>query len=75
MIDRITEQPFCQARVTCRFFYRWFSCRVMKYHEWTCNAEQGIPPTKEELETGIKGFNSYAKMYCKHCKTISKLSI
>jgi hypothetical protein len=75
MFHRITKRLFCQTLVTCRFLSRWFSCRIMKNHEWTCNAEQGIKPTKEELESGLKGFNSYAKMYCKHCKKISKLSL
>jgi hypothetical protein len=47
----------------------------MGMHQWTCKSMEGIPPTKEELETGIKGFNSYAKMYCKRCNKISKLSL
>jgi hypothetical protein len=47
----------------------------MGMHQWTCKSAEGIPPTKEELESGLKGFNSYAKMYCKDCKKISKLSL
>ena len=42
-------------------------------HEWTCDAEQGIQATKEQL-SGINGFWSYAKMYCKHCKKMSRLN-
>jgi hypothetical protein len=61
--------------VTCRFFSRIFRCYIMGMHDWTCKASEGIPPTKEELETGIKGFNAYAKMYCKCCHKISKLSL
>jgi hypothetical protein len=52
-----------------------WKCSIMGMHQWTCKSMEGIPPTKEELETGIKGFNSYAKMYCKRCNKISKLSL
>jgi hypothetical protein len=64
-----------KPNVVCRFFSRLWYCQILFSHKWTCNAEQGIPPTKEELTTGIKGFNSYAKMYCKRCNKISKLSL
>jgi len=36
-------------------------------HLWTCNAEEGIPATKEQLNNGVKGFDEYAAMYCKRC--------
>lgn len=36
-------------------------------HDWTCKAEQGIPPSKDELEGGLDGFWRYAAMYCKRC--------
>jgi hypothetical protein len=75
MLNRITERLFCQTRVMCRFFSRLWKCSIMGMHQWTCKSMEGIPPTKEELETGIKGFNSYAKMYCKRCNKISKLSL
>lgn len=64
-----------KPNVVCRFFSRLWYCKILFSHKWTCNAEQGIPPTKEQLATGIKGFNSYAKMYCKRCNKISKLSL
>lgn len=44
-------------------------------HDWTCKAEQKIAPKKEELSEGIKGFESYAKTYCKWCGKVSKLSL
>jgi len=44
-------------------------------HEWTCKAEQGIKPTKEELAVPFVGFQIYSAMYCKHCGRISALSI
>ena len=46
---------------------------LLGFHEWTCNAEQNIKPTKEQLKS-IEGFRDYAVMYCVYCKKISKLS-
>lgn len=43
-------------------------------HEWTCDAEEGIKPTQHQLDNGAVGFFDYAKMYCKRCKYVSKLS-
>ena len=37
-------------------------------HDWTCDAEEGISPTKEQVELGATGFWLYAKMYCKRCR-------
>lgn len=53
---------------------RWFLCHVLGDHDWTCAAKEGIPATQRQLNKGMAGFYSYATMYCKHCKTISKLS-
>jgi len=39
----------------------------LRNHEWTCAAEEGIPATQEQLDNGIKGFDEYSTMYCKHC--------
>ena len=50
-----------------------FSCWFIGFHDWTCKAEEGIQPTKEEAES-IKGFWSYATMYCKRCNKVSDLS-
>jgi len=44
-------------------------------HEWTCDADQQIPPTKKQINNGMDGYWDYAKMYCKHCKTESELNI
>jgi len=44
------------------------------FHEWTCNADQNIKATQAQINNGIDGFWDYAKMYCKHCKTESKLN-
>jgi hypothetical protein len=48
-------------------------CWTNYHHEWTCHAEQGIPATNEQLKSE-KGFWEYARMYCKHCKKMSKLN-
>lgn len=51
-----------------------FNCYMFGWHEWTCNADKGIPATKEQIHGGLKGFNDYAKMYCGICGKVSKLS-
>jgi len=43
-------------------------------HEWTCKAEQGIPPPKLGVRD-IRGFYEYAIMYCDKCGKISDISI
>lgn len=74
MLNKAFLTAFWQADVVRSFFSRLWNCRIWKFHKWTCNHEQGIPPTKEQLENGIEGFYDYAKMYCKICGTESKLS-
>lgn len=44
-------------------------------HDWTCKAEQGIRPTKKELEDPLAGFAEYSKMYCKNCGKVSELCL
>ena len=36
-------------------------------HKWTSLSEEGISPTKEQLENGINGFYDYAAIFCKRC--------
>lgn len=36
-------------------------------HNWTSLAEQGIPPTKKQIEKGVEGFKQYAAIYCTKC--------
>lgn len=55
-------------------FSRWFSCRIIGAHEWTCHVEEGIRMTKEQVAAGEKGYWEYARMYCKHCGKMSKLN-
>jgi len=43
-------------------------------HAWTSKAEQGLYPTKEELDQGIGGFYHYSVMYCDRCGRISELN-
>lgn len=50
-------------------FVHWLLCLIGD-HDWTCAAEQGIPPTKEQAEGGLAGFYSYATGYCKRCKKV-----
>lgn len=54
---------------------KWWQCKVMKFHKWTCNHEKGIPPTDEQLNNGVGGFYDYATMYCDRCGKISEVSI
>jgi len=74
MLNKALLPAFWQYSVVRSFFSRLWNCRILKFHKWTCNHEQGIKPTKEQLENGIEGFYDYAKMYCKICGTESKLS-
>lgn len=47
----------------------------MNEHYWTSKADEGIKPTKEELEGGYEGLKSYTTMYCKTCGEKSKLTL
>ena len=46
---------------------RFFICYILRDHDWTCDAEQGIKPTQLQLDAGVDGFKDYATMYCKRC--------
>ena len=74
IFNKALIHAFCKTYVVRSFFYQLWNCRIWKFHKWTCNHEQGIKPTKEQLENGIEGFYDYAKMYCKICGTESNLS-
>lgn len=74
MLNKALLPAFWQYSVVRSFFSWLWNCRIWKFHKWTCNHEQGIKPTKEQLENGIEGFYDYAKMYCKICGTESNLS-
>lgn len=47
-----------------------FWCKLMKWHDWTCAAEQGIKPTEKQLKSGIAGFEDYATSWCSRCDEI-----
>lgn len=49
-------------------------CYIFKTHDWTCAANEGIPPTPEQLHGGVTGFLEYAKTYCKRCEVESETS-
>jgi hypothetical protein len=57
---------------------KWISkiwnCRIWRLHDWTCAAEEGVKPTEKQLSGGFEGFMDYAKMYCRRCGEVSKLS-
>jgi len=44
-------------------------CQIIA-HNWTCKANEGIAPTKQQLSSGMDGFKDYARMYCKRCGLI-----
>ena len=64
-------------------------CKILKDHDWTSANQEGIPPTQDQfqyinsltsnaqdqLDNSGVGFAEYAKMYCKRCGYVSKLSI
>ncbi len=43
-------------------------------HDWTCAAQEGVPPTQKQLEDGVEGFFDYARTYCRRCGTESTIS-
>ena len=61
-------------RIAKAWLVKVWQCYLWKNHDWTCNAMESIPATPEQLAGGLDGFYDYAKMYCKRCKTVSKLS-
>lgn len=54
---------------------KFFLCTLFDDHDWTSKSMEGVQPTKEELDSGVEGFNNYAQMYCKRCGKKSKLFI
>ena len=47
----------------------WIEC-VFGHHDWTCNAQEGMPPKPSQLAAGVIGFRDYAIMYCKRCGAV-----
>lgn len=60
-------------RIVIYITYLW-KCNILHWHEWTCAAAEGVKATPEQLASGIDGFYSYARMYCKHCGAESEIS-
>jgi hypothetical protein len=56
---------------------RWVLCHLFDDHcgGWTCKAQQGIPPSAEDLRDGVAGFYRYATMYCRWCGKVSALNV
>lgn len=52
----------------------WIECHIFQFHDWTCANQEGIKPTKDQLNKGVDGFWKYACMYCARCGKISKLN-
>jgi len=50
-------------------------CKLFGLHEWTCAYNEGVKPTKEQLDKGFEGFKEYSKMYCSRCGKESKLNL
>ncbi len=44
-------------------------------HDWTSAVLEGNKPTQEQLDAAEEGFMDYAKLYCRNCGAISRLSI
>lgn len=64
MIFNIPKVLFLQAIANIKLI---FTCVLFNDHDWTSDAEQGMPPTKEMLDMGLVGFKVYSQMYCKRC--------
>lgn len=52
-----------------------FWCRLAQFHDWTCAAEEKIPPTEAQLFSGVPGFLDYARTYCRRCGRESRVSL
>lgn len=49
-------------------FWTWLRCHVLQDHDWTCRAEQGIPPDPAKVKANPMGyFWEYAQGYCSRC--------
>lgn len=46
---------------------KFFNCKIFGLHNWTCKAS-------EEIDYSGESLYEYAKMYCKDCGKVSKLS-
>jgi len=57
-----------------KWFSKFWNCYVWRFHDWTCAAAEGIPPTTKQVSDGLEGFWDYARMYCKRCGKGSKLN-
>lgn len=58
-----------------KWLLKIWHCKIWKWHQWTSAHQEGIKPTKEQLESGVFGFKKYAKMYCKRCGHESKYNL
>lgn len=47
-------------------------CDIIGMHEWTCDANKGIPPAKVLNLT--QAFHDYFKVYCDRCGKHSKFN-
>lgn len=54
--------------------WRWFLC-LTGDHDWTCAKDEKIEPTQAQLDAGADGFFDYAKLYCRACGKVSRLSV
>jgi hypothetical protein len=49
----------------------WLTCHILRSHDWTCKAQEGIkpnPPLDEGMDLIMADYHEYAKMYCKRWK-------
>lgn len=46
-------------------------CDIMGIHEWTCDANKGIPP---KTMPSSRAFYNYFKVYCDRCGKHSKFN-
>lgn len=52
---------------------KWLLCHVLRWHDWTCNANEGIPPDRKRMEEDpIDYFFEYAQGWCKRCGRLLK---
>ena len=49
----------------------WFLCWATG-HDWTCDAEQGVPPPDLDQMNVQREFNRYARPWCSRCRRYMK---
>ena len=48
--------------------FDWLKC-LLGDHDWTCDADKGVPPPDLDTETVQRDFYRYARPWCNRCRS------